>query len=105
MRFNCLRFLEMVSFKEIDRMTIPEYQLRMKAYQLKRVDHMYDIHMQAWANNMASQRRKNGRPVYRRFEQFFDYKRAVKLALGEIKQSSTEKLRNFIANFNSKKGG
>lgn len=102
---NCLRFLDFTDFKEIDRLTIPEYQLRMKAFRLNQVDELHKIHQLAWAINMAKQRKKNGRPVYRRFEQFFNFKKAEKIAKGGFVQSSIDKFKSFIANFNSEKGG
>lgn len=87
---------------EIDRLTIPDYELRMKAYQLKQLDRQYEIHLQAWATVMAGQTRK-GKPVFRSFDKFFDYRKAEEKILGRQKQTSPdkEKLQNWIANFNS----
>lgn len=77
----------------------------MKAFRLKDADRLLHVHQQAWANNMAGQRKKNGHPIYRRFEKFFNYKKAIKSAKGELVVSNRDKLRNFIVNFNSRKGG
>ena len=105
MKLSCFRYLGVNDFKQIDRMTISEFNFRMQAYRLQQVDRMNDIHMQAWANNMAGQKKKNGRPVYRKFDQFFNYKKAVKQAKKQYIPTTTEKLKSFIADFNSKKGG
>ena len=42
---NCLRFLEINDLVEIERMTFYEYELRMKACRLKRVDEEYRIYL------------------------------------------------------------
>lgn len=90
---------------EIDRMTIPEYELRLKAFKLKQVDTSHEIHQLAWAIAMAQGRKKNGRPVYRKFSQFFNFKKAESAARGESTQTNLEKMKSFIANFNSWRGG
>lgn len=60
-------------------MTLVEYQLRMEAYNLKRVAKQRDIFMQAFANQLikATKGKKNPKPVYRNFEQFFDEEKAI----------------------------
>ncbi|MFD1900450.1 hypothetical protein [Enterococcus termitis] len=99
-----MRYLNIEDFNEIDRLTIPEYELRIKAYQLKSLDMQYNIHLQAWATVMAGQTRK-GKPVYRTFDKFFNYQKAEKRILGRDhslpKNQEKEKLQNWIANFNS----
>lgn len=87
-------------------MTIPEYNLRLKAFQLREIDETNKIHQLAWAINMASQRKKNGVPVYRRFDKFFDYKKALNSLLKkDKKKTETDEMKEFIAKFNSRKGG
>lgn len=94
--------MKIEDLKEIDRLTIIEYELKMRAYQLRQLDRQYEIHMQAWATVMAGQTKK-GKPVFRTFEKFFDYKKAEQKLLGRKKETSPdkEKLQNWIANFNS----
>ena len=60
-------------------MTLAEYQLRMEAYNLQRVAKQRDIFMQAFANQLikATKGKKNPKPVYRKFEQFFDEEDAI----------------------------
>lgn len=53
----------------------------MRAYQLKRVDKEYDMHLQAWLNVQAGTTKESGgktRPVYDSFKKFFDYKKRLK---------------------------
>ncbi|WP_438717731.1 hypothetical protein [Enterococcus sp. AZ109] len=86
-------------------MTIREYEIRMKAFRLRQVDEQYVIHSQAWANAMA-QATKKGKPIYTRFEKFFDYKKAVKRATEDLSatESDRDQLQRFIANYNGKGG-
>ncbi|PZL70958.1 hypothetical protein CI088_13835 [Enterococcus plantarum] len=94
--------MQIEDFNEIARLTIPDYELRMKAYQLKQLDRQYEIHLQAWATVMAGQTRK-GKPIFRTFDKFFDYRKAEEKILGRQKRTTLdkEKLQNWIANFNS----
>lgn len=80
---NCFRYLDFKSFAEVDRLTIPEYQLLMEAVRLKQVDMDYRNHLQAWLNFAVKAEKgsgKNRKPVYTKFEKFFDYKKAIKKA-------------------------
>lgn len=46
---NCMRYLDITDFNVIDRMTILEFELRMRAYQLKQLDKerdMYQVQVQ-----------------------------------------------------------
>lgn len=70
----------MDDFAEIDRMTIYQFEMRMKAFELRRVDREYEIHLQAWANWNVRAMKKSGKrkrvPVFKEFKQFFDHKKA-----------------------------
>ena len=63
-------------------MTIREYNLHIKAVNLAEIDKLYHIHMQAFQNMRAGGQKKAGKgkskPAYSRFNQFFDYRKAVK---------------------------
>ena len=79
----------MNDFLEIDRMTIYEYELRMKAFRLRNLDREHDLHKLAWITQQAGAAKKNGRPVFRSFKQFFDFKKMEKEVLsGKSKESS-----------------
>ena len=80
---NCFRFLNFRSFDEVDRITIPEYELLMEAANLKRVDMDYRSHLQAWLNRAVKAEKgkgKNVRPVFTKFKQFYDYDSEVEKA-------------------------
>lgn len=61
----------------MDRLTIPEYELLMKAVKLKQIDTDYRNHLQAYLNFAVKAEKKVGKgkskPVYRKFKQFYDY--------------------------------
>lgn len=68
----------------MDRLTIPEYELLMEAERLKQVDKDYRNHLQAFLNFIVRAERKAGknktRPVYNRFDRFYDYDAQLKQA-------------------------
>ena len=78
---NCFRYLNFKSFDEVDKLTIPEYNLLMEAVQLKEVDKDYRNHLQAFLNFAVKAEKKVGKgrtkPVYQRFRKFFDYEKEV----------------------------
>ena len=71
-------------------MTLHEYSVRMKAVELQRLDKQYDIHLQAWVSQQAKAVKKNGKPVYRTFDKFFDYKKEEQKILGTIEKDAEE---------------
>lgn len=77
------------SFAEVDKLTIPEYNLLMKAADLKSVDMDYRIHQQAFLNFQVQAKKKAGKgktkPVYSKFSKFYNYKEEVKKALDRKK--------------------
>lgn len=78
---DCFRYLGYKSFDEVDRLTIPEYELLMEAMRLKEVDMDYRNHLQAFLNFSVKARRKTGKnkssPVFTTFKKFFDYEKAI----------------------------
>lgn len=88
---SCFRYLGMKSLDEVDRITIREYRLLMKANNLKNVDRDYRVHQLAWLTNAARATKSAGKgkrcPVYAKFSQFFDYRNAVRQALRKKKRS------------------
>ena len=80
-------------------MLLSEYQLRMKAYQLSRVDREYELHLQAWLNQQAQATKSKGKKavsVFGTFNDFFNYEEReneiVKPKPKEVKRSKTELL-------------
>ena len=84
--------MDFKSFDEVDRLTIAEYDLLMKAVELKQVDLAYQLHAQAFLNFAVQAERKVGKnktkPVYTKFKKFFDYGKEIKKVLNEGKTNS-----------------
>lgn len=74
----------------MDRLTIPEYELLVEAYRLKMVDDDYRIHRQAFLNFAVQAKKRAGknkeRPVYSRFDKFFNYERELKRVKGKKRE-------------------
>lgn len=102
-----MRFLGINDFLAIARMTLKEYQLRMKAFQLKQLDKEFEIHQLAWQMNQAGAQGKNGKPYYKRFKDFFDYEEQERKILGTREQDSVLKNTDFsnLLKKSNKKGG
>ena len=83
-----MRYLDMTDINEINGLSIEEYNLKMKVYQLKRLDIEYFIHLQAWTNAVAKNRKKNGSPQFSNFKQFFNYEERQNEILGKKKTFS-----------------
>lgn len=98
----------MQDFAEINRMTLYEYEMRMKASNLRSVDREYEIHLQAWANWNVQATKKSGKkraPVFKTFKQFFDFKKAEsKILNGEKKRGFSQGQRIIEGMRRQKKG-
>ena len=83
--------MDFKSFAEVDRLTIPEYNLLMEAARLKQIDMDYRNHLQAWLNFTVKAEKKAGKgktkPVYTKFKQFYDYEKYINNSKGENKKS------------------
>lgn len=80
--------------EDIDRMTFYEYELRMKAYALKKADEEYRIYLQAWANREVNAKRKKGKHgmeyVFKDFKKFFDYEKRIRMIRDGGKQEKAK---------------
>lgn len=85
---NCFRYLDFKSFAEVDRLTIPEYELLMEAVRLKQADTDYRNHLQAWLNFSVQATDKKGKPRFKKFKQFFDYEKRLEKARPDSKKES-----------------
>ena len=90
---NCIRYLDFKSLQEVDRLTIPEYNLLMEGVRLKQVDQDYRNHLQAFLNFAVKAEKKVGKnksvPVFRKFKKFYDYEKELQKA----KHNGNEKSR------------
>lgn len=93
---DCIRYLGFKSFEEIDKLTIPQYELMMKAVRLRETDKDYRSHLQAFLNFSVKAEKKSGKksvPVYRNFKKFYNYEREIAKILHPDKYK--ERLRNL----------
>lgn len=100
----------MQSLEEVDNMTLEEYQWRMKAYSLQRLDQEYFIHKQAYLNHVVQATKERGRktvPVYPTFDSFFDHKAHERAILGQDepkKEDKHSKMKHLVLLANMKGG-
>ena len=77
MAVNCFRYLGFNSFDQVDQLTIAQYEVMVEALELRMLDQDLHEHRQAFLNFAVQAEKKAGKgktkPVYRRFNQFFDY--------------------------------
>ena len=80
----------MKSFDDIARMTIPEYEMRIKAYQYEELDKQRDLHYLAFLNQAVQSttgKGKSQKMKYTSFDKFFDYDKHAKAIEGETDQA------------------
>lgn len=84
----------------MDRLTIPEYNLLMKAVKLKQVDYDYRCHLQAFLSFAVKAERKAGKnkskPVYRKFKQFYNYEAEQRKVLKTEQKSRFSGIGKFL---------
>lgn len=72
----------------------------MEAVRLKQVDMDYRNHLQAWLTFAAKATKKKGKPVYSRFDKFYNYEKEIDKAKNIEKKSRFSGIGKFL-----KKGG
>lgn len=101
-----MAYLGMTSIEFIDRMTLWEYDLRMKAHSLRVVDMEYRIHLQAWVGRAVNATKKAGGDkreyVYKKFDKFFNYKKRVREIDGNKSKGLSDVAKTYMKN--KKKG-
>ena len=96
---TCFRYLGFKSLDQVNNITPYEYRLLMKSKELQIVDKQYEIHLQAYLNMSAQSRRRVGKkmkPVYTKFDKFFDYQKQLDRVMGIKKKSKFDGLAQFI---------
>lgn len=61
----------------------------MEAYSLKQVDETFKRRDLAWSILAAKSTNKNGEPLYKNFDEFFDYQKAL-AKVSKLKQTENE---------------
>ena len=85
------------SFEVFDAMTPKELRILADAFKLKQVDKQRDLHELAYLNFMATATKKDGRPVYRTFDKFYNYDKELEKAKGET--PGLDEQREIISKF------
>ena len=95
---NCIRYFGFTSFKQVDQLTLAEYELMMEALELKMLDESAHEHRQAFLNFAVKAEKKAGKgktkPVYRRFRQFFDFDKELRRIKNRRKRSKYTEVPN-----------
>ena len=69
------------SFAEVDDLTMEEYELLMKAVELREADLDYRLHMQAFLNMQVKAKKKSGKFkekfVFTTFEKFYNRQKVI----------------------------
>ena len=77
---NCFALLGMTNLLEIERMTLYEYDLRLRAWERERAYRDYDLHLQAFLNALAQSTKTVGKKSvarYKTFKEFFDLEKRL----------------------------
>lgn len=87
--------------------------MRMRAFNLSRIDKKYDIALQAWMNNQATATKTTGsdknqktEPIYKEFKDFFDYEKKIQELDGpsRIMTEKEQRMARIAASVNAKGG-
>ncbi|MBF0714491.1 hypothetical protein HZY83_07360 [Gemella sp. GH3] len=89
---NIFGLFEVKDYNSALRMTLEEYNLRMKGYLLKVAENEYNAHMIAFANLRAKGTKKNGAPLYDSFNDFYDKKARLAEITGIKNKIASSKL-------------
>lgn len=83
--------------------------MKMKAYNLSRVDIERDMHLQAWLNHQVQATKEQGKkqiPVYKKFDEFFNYEQRIKEIENPVNKLNPQQKRlAFVAMQVNKEGG
>jgi len=80
----------------------------MHAYRLRRLDEIYDMHLQAWLNHAVTATKKRGNkqePKYKKFDDFFDYEKELRKTEGKEPLKMSQDMKDavkLIAEINKK---
>ena len=77
---NSLAYLGFSSMREIEKMTLNEYLIRMEAFQLQTIKRNEELAYQAWLNQQVQATTgspKNPKPKFKEFWKFFDSEKMI----------------------------
>lgn len=73
----------------IQRMTMADFEVLSRAYELRQIDAMFMASFQAWQTSQAQSTDKKGHPIHRKFKSLFDYEDSVKRVQGGYSTDKT----------------
>lgn len=83
----------------MDRLSFREYELLLRAHSLKQADTDYRVHQLAWLSTLAKAEKSAGKyktkPVYDRFEKFYNYEEAVAKAKNPKKEENRCRFKSY----------
>lgn len=83
---------------EAERCSVRKFGILDLAHRLKTEEEVYHLNLLAWQSNQAGAVKRNGKPVFRKFNEMYDYeKNFIRALRGE---SDTDKKQNSIADTN-----
>lgn len=94
----CFRFLGFKYLDEVDRLTIPEFMMHLKAHEYILLDQEYHKHSLAYLVQAAKSTTgsgKNVKPKFPTFKRFFDYEKALKKLDRKEQQSPFQNWREY----------
>lgn len=104
------RYCGFTSFDQVDRVTIPEYRMLVKAARLREADKDYRNHLVAYLTLRAKDKKKVGKKlqyVYPTFKDFYDADKAEERALGKkdgkIRESLSKKIGDIYRKYRGEK--
>ncbi|WP_314063114.1 hypothetical protein [uncultured Vagococcus sp.] len=80
----------MTDIRGIERMTPYEFELRVTAFKLRKLDQEYDFHLQAWLGQQVQATKKLGKkevPYFKDFNAFFNYQKREQEILGLVEDT------------------
>lgn len=94
---TCIAYFDM-SILEAKRCTLRDFYTYSIAYRLKEQKEVYHLNLLAWQSHQAGAVKKNGKPAFSKFDEFYDYQKNFITALkGEAPK---EKKKMSIADMN-----
>lgn len=95
---NCFRYFGITNIDDIDKMTLTEYKMRIKAHKYKMVDDEYLVHKQAWAGQQVKATKQVGKkqkPYFEKFGDFFNREEMEEQLFGVKQDKVPEKFKRL----------
>lgn len=101
-----MRHCQIYDFRQLGRITLNQWRLMKKSIALQSLDKERDLYWQAWLNTVVKNTKKQGKkevPVFKMFDQFFDYEKLEKGVLGEKEKPKDSGMKALLLKANRAK--